>query len=55
VVDDAGNTNPSLAAITPFIEVTGAKYGEVLRGVSFTPGTDFNVFKNLSLSTLAGH
>jgi hypothetical protein len=45
VVDQATNTDPSLALVTPFLQVTGAKYGEVLRGVSFTPGTDFNVFR----------
>jgi hypothetical protein len=55
VVDQAPNTDPSVAAITPFIEVTGAGFGEVLRGVSFTPGTDFDAFrKNVSMSTLAG-
>jgi hypothetical protein len=55
VVDKAANTDPSLAAITPFIEVTRARFGEVLRGVSFTPGTDFNGFrKNVPLPTLAG-
>jgi hypothetical protein len=55
VVDKASSTDPSLAAITPFIEVTGAKFGEVLRGVSFTPGTDFDGFRqNASLSSLAG-
>jgi hypothetical protein len=51
VVDKAGNTDPSLATVTPFIEVTGAKFGEVLRGVSFTPGTDFDgAGRNLALS-----
>jgi hypothetical protein len=53
VVDEAANTNPSFAALTPFIEVEGAKYGEVLRGISFTPGTDFEGLSSLSLSSLA--
>jgi hypothetical protein len=52
VVDQVSNTDPSFAAKTPFFEVMAAKFGEVLRGVSFTPGTDFDVFPNLPLSTL---
>ena len=47
VVDYAPNTDPSLASKFPFFEVQGAQFGEVLRGVSFTPGTDFSTFKNL--------
>jgi hypothetical protein len=47
VVDYAPNTDPSLASKFPFFEVQGAQFGEVLRGVSFTPGTDFATFKNL--------
>jgi len=47
VVDYAPNTDPSLASKFPFFEVQGAQFGEVLRGVSFTPGTDFTTFKNL--------
>jgi hypothetical protein len=47
VVDYAPNTDPSLASKFPFFEVQGAQFGEVLRGVSFTPGTDFAAFKNL--------
>ncbi len=53
VVDEAANTDPSFAAQTPFIEVEGAKFGEVLRGISFTPGTDFEGLRSLSLSSLA--
>jgi hypothetical protein len=53
VVDKAANTDPSLATITPFIEVTDAKFGEVLRGISFTPGTDFDgIHRDASLSIL---
>ena len=47
VVDDTRNTDASLAGVIPFIEVKDAHFGEVLRGVSFTPGTDFSAFKNL--------
>jgi hypothetical protein len=47
VVDYAPNTDPSLAARLPFFEVRDAQFGEVLRGVSFTPGTDFSSFHNL--------
>ena len=46
-VDLIGNTNATLGADLPFFEVKDAGFGEVLRGVSFTPGTDFNLFKNL--------
>ncbi len=47
VLDEISNTNPSLGAGLPFFEVKDAKFGEVLRGVSFTPGTDFAAFKTL--------
>ena len=47
VVDEIKNADPSLGAVLPFFEVKDAKFGEVLRGVSFTPGTDFAAFKNL--------
>ena len=53
VVDEAANTDPSFAAQTPFIEVEGAKFGEVLRGISFTPGTDFEGLQTTALSSLA--
>ncbi len=46
-VDLIGNTDATLGASLPFFEVKDAGFGEVLRGVSFTPGTDFNFFKNL--------
>jgi hypothetical protein len=45
VVDKVSNTDPSFAAQTPFFDVKDAKFGEVLRGVSFTPGTDFGNFR----------
>ncbi len=47
VVDLIGNKDATLGAALPFFEVKDAGFGEVLRGVSFTPGTDFNFFKNL--------
>ena len=47
VLDEISNTNPTLGAGVPFFEVKDAKSGEVLRGVSFTPGTDFAAFKTL--------
>ncbi len=47
VLDEISNTNPTLGAGVPFFEVKDAKFGEVLRGVSFTPGTDFAAFKTL--------
>lgn len=47
VVDDIPNTDPAFAAVTPFIEVKDAKFAEVLRGVSFTPGTNFERFRDL--------
>ena len=46
VVDQLKNTDASVAARLPFFEVTDAKFGEVLRGVSFTPGTDFAAFRD---------
>ena len=53
VIDDANNTDPNISSLTPFIPVKDAHFGEVLRGVSFTPGTDFSAFKNLSLRKVA--
>ena len=47
IVDKLANTDPSQAGVTPFFEVQDAKFGEVLRGVSFTPGTDFAAFRGL--------
>ncbi|HEX4593850.1 MAG TPA: hypothetical protein VH157_06230 [Bryobacteraceae bacterium] len=39
VTDILDNTDPSIAAYEPFTTLLTAGYGEVLRGVSFTPGT----------------
>ena len=47
VVDEIGNTDASLAAELPFFDVRDAKFGEVLRGVSFTPGSDLGIFGKL--------
>ncbi len=48
LLDVVSNTNPTApAAMLPAFEVKDAKFGEVLRGVSFTPDTDFARFKNL--------
>ena len=52
VVDEAKNMNPSFATLTPFIAVKDAHFAEVLRGVSFTPETNFSAFKNLSIANL---
>ncbi len=43
VIDDSlKNTDPTIAAYETFITLREAQFGEVLRGVSFTPGTDFD-------------
>ena len=39
ITDVVANTDPALAAQEQFIMLRSAGYGEVLRGVSFTPGT----------------
>jgi hypothetical protein len=39
ITDVLANTNPALAASETFSDIRDAQYGEVLRGVSFTPGT----------------
>lgn len=39
VTDVLANDDPALASYEPFTTVMSAGYGEVLRGVSFTPGT----------------
>jgi hypothetical protein len=39
VTDVLDNTDPSIAQYEPFTTIYAAKFGEVLRGVSFTPGT----------------
>ena len=46
-LDVSGNTDPALGGDLPFVEVKDAGFGEVLRGVSLTPGTDFTAFANL--------
>lgn len=37
--DIVANTNPAVAVLESFVTLRTAAYGEVLRGVSFTPGT----------------
>ncbi len=39
ITDVLDNTDPGLAAYEPFTTIQSAGFGEVLRGVSFTPGT----------------
>ena len=46
-LDVIGNTDPALGGDLPFLDVKDAGFGEVLRGVSLTPGTDFAAFANL--------
>ena len=45
-VDLLSNTDATLGSNLPFVEVKDAGFGEVLRGVSFTPGSDVNFFQN---------
>ncbi len=40
ITDVLGNTDPAVAAKERFFNVRSAQFGEVLRGVSFTPGSD---------------
>ena len=40
VFDSLSNTDPAVAAKESFFTIRQAGFGEVLRGVSFTPGTD---------------
>jgi hypothetical protein len=40
IEDSLNNTDPSVAAKERFFPLRTAGFGEVLRGVSFTPGTD---------------
>ncbi len=47
VVDRLAVTDSAKGPVIPFQEVKDAKFGEVLRGVSFTPGTDFAAFQSL--------
>jgi hypothetical protein len=44
VVDSLKNTDPTVAAKLSFFDELDAQFGEVLRGVSFTPGTDLKAF-----------
>ncbi|RRA50118.1 hypothetical protein D1Y84_11280 [Acidipila sp. EB88] len=44
--DLIGNTDASVAAGEPGFDFKDAKFGEVLRGVSFTPGSDLGFFQN---------
>ncbi len=46
-LDVIGNTNAQIGNDLPFIEERDAGFGEVLRGVSLTPGTDFSAFASL--------
>ncbi len=46
-LDVIGNTDAAIGSDLPFIDVDDAGFGEVLRGVSLTPGTDPSVFANL--------
>jgi len=39
ITDVLANTSPAAAASETFTDIRDAQYGEVLRGVSFTPGT----------------
>ena len=39
VFDNLDNTDPSVAAQESFFPIRQAGFGEVLRGVSFTPGS----------------
>jgi len=40
ITDNLGNTNSATASTEQFSVLRSAQFGEVLRGVSFTPGTD---------------
>jgi hypothetical protein len=39
VLDSVQNTNPAIASKEEFLTLREAGFGEVLRGVSFTPGS----------------
>jgi hypothetical protein len=41
VFDSIPNTDPTVAAKERMFPIRQAGFGEVLRGVSFTPGTEF--------------
>jgi hypothetical protein len=53
ITDNLANTDPSKALSETFSVVKAAQYGEVLRGVSFTPGTSAAsaVFTGMDTST----
>jgi hypothetical protein len=40
IQDELKKTGPAIAANAHFVTLRSANFGEVLRGVSFTPGTD---------------
>jgi hypothetical protein len=42
VFDSLSNTDPTVAAQESFFTLRTARFGEVLRGVSFAPGSDFD-------------
>jgi len=42
ITDVLANTNPAVAATESFVTVRAAGFGEVLRGVAFTPGSGGN-------------
>jgi hypothetical protein len=44
-VDYLQNTDPSIGASLPLFDIKDAHFGEVLRGVSFTPGSDVTYFQ----------
>ena len=44
VVDRVASTDATKGPVTSFIDVDDAQFGEVLRGVAFTPGSDLNGF-----------
>ena len=46
-LDLLSNTDPSVAARLPIFQERAAQFGEVLRGVSLTPGTDKAAFSGL--------
>jgi hypothetical protein len=44
VVDRVASTDATKGPVTSFVDVDDAQFGEVLRGVAFTPGSDLNGF-----------
>ncbi|HTR77327.1 MAG TPA: hypothetical protein VMH39_04430 [Gemmatimonadaceae bacterium] len=43
VTDILDNVNPMIAEFEPFVTVRAARFGEVLRGVAFAPGSDRDI------------